>query len=115
MKKSLLIIGLSFVGFLGFAQQNNAKKTALLHTVEKNQKIRIENIGFAEKIKQDNVLIISEVDGFIAMEEAGHELMHNDFKFEGDSFDYREGTVTYKEYAINFEPDYLNTLQNDSL
>jgi len=36
MKKSILILGFSLVGLIGFAQQNNAENNALLHQQEKN-------------------------------------------------------------------------------
>jgi hypothetical protein len=111
MKKSLLILGFGLVGLIGFAQQNNAENTALLHPQKKNSQATFENTSLDLKLINNNILVISDVDMISDFDNNDHELMHDAFKFEGDSFDYREGVYTLNEYVISYEydaiPEYL--------
>ncbi len=107
MKKSILILGFSLVGLIGFAQQNNAENLALLHSQEKNLQTTFEKSSLDLKLINNNVLVISDVDVVDDFSENDHELMHDAFKFKGDSFDYREGVYTLNDYVIQYEYDAL--------
>ena len=103
MKKSILILGFSLVGLIGFAQQNNAEKTALLHQLEKNSQATFENTSLDLKLIDNNVLVISDVDGIYDLRDNDHEFMHDAFKLQDDAFDYREGVYTLNEYVFHYE------------
>ena len=107
MKKSILILGFSLVGLIGFAQQNNAENNALLHQPEKNSQTTFENTSLDLKCIDNNVLVISDVDAVYDLRDNDHEFMHDAFRLDEDSFDYREGVYTLNEYVIQYEFEAL--------
>ena len=110
MKKSISLLGFCFVASIAFAQQNNDANKGLLYPEEKNIQITIDKSDFQAVASDDNTLVFNEMDVDNVVLENSHEYMHDAFRFDGDSFDYREGVYTLNEYVFNYEYEFLTSL-----
>jgi len=113
MKKITLVLCLSFVGLIGFAQQNDSSQKLNKSNSEKSITIKMGN--HVDVVKIDQVLISPrDFKNTLKVNTNSHEFVHN--KTKSKTFEYRivQDAFTYNNYAINYTvkpglQDMMNT------